>query len=55
MAAEYAMDMGAHIINLSLGGPGYVSAAQQIINELENEDVLVVVSAGNDANDNDDI
>jgi hypothetical protein len=53
MAAEYAMDMGAHIINLSLGGPGYVSAAQQIINELENEDVLVVVSAGNDANDND--
>lgn len=45
--------MGAHIINLSFGGAGYVSAAQQIINELENEDVLVVVAAGNGANDND--
>jgi subtilisin family serine protease len=53
IAAEYAMDMGAHIINLSLGGGVYKYSAQLLIDTLENEDVLVVVSAGNDANNND--
>jgi len=46
-AAEYAMEMGAQIINLSLGGGVYKDSAQLLIDTLENEDVLVVISAGN--------
>ena len=52
-AAEYAMDMGAHIINLSMGEFSPNNAARDIIDALEAEDVLVVASAGNQTNNND--
>ena len=54
----YAIDNGADVINMSLGGwfnksafPGAVSAYNRIMNYAAQNGVTVVVSAGNDAND----
>lgn len=54
----YAIDNGADVINMSLGGwfskaafPGAVSAYNRILNYAKQNGVTVVVSAGNDATD----
>ena len=54
----YAVDNGADVINMSLGGwfskaanPGAVSAFNKIMNYAAQNGVTVVVAAGNDAND----
>ena len=55
---KYAADNGADIINMSLGGglqkrvyPGYVSLVNRWANYARQKGALLVVSAGNDAND----
>jgi subtilisin family serine protease len=54
----YAIDSGADVINMSLGGwfaksayPGAVSAYNKIFNYAHQQGVTIVVAAGNDAND----
>jgi len=54
----YAIDNGADVINMSLGGwfaksayPGAVSAYNSIMNYAKQQGVTIVVAAGNDAND----
>lgn len=54
----YAIDNGADVINMSLGGwfnksayPGVVSAYNAIMNYAQQQGVTIVVAAGNDAND----
>lgn len=54
----YAIDNGADVINMSLGGwfaksayPGAVSAYNKIFNYAAQQGVTIVVAAGNDAND----
>lgn len=54
----YAIDNGADVINLSLGGwfqksssPGVVSAYNRIMNYAKQQGVTMVVAAGNDGND----
>jgi len=49
----YAVDNGARIINLSLGGTYYDQAQYDAINYARSHGVLVVVAAGNSANNND--
>lgn len=49
-AIHYAVDNGAQIINISLGGPGYSQTLQDAINFAWNNNVLVVSAAGNYAN-----
>ena len=46
---QFAVDNGADIINMSLGGPGYAQVMQDAINHANDNGVLVVVSMGNDA------
>ncbi|HET6681286.1 MAG TPA: S8 family serine peptidase [Gemmatimonadaceae bacterium] len=55
---EYAVDNGADIINMSLGGaflksanPGFVSLINRLFDYAHQHDVTVVVSAGNEAAD----
>lgn len=55
---EHAIDNGADVINMSLGGafqrkaaPGFVSVINSYFNEAHRAGVVVVVSAGNDAAD----
>lgn len=48
-AIHYAMSKGAKVINMSLGGGGYNSATNAIIQDAQNAGILVVVAAGNDA------
>ena len=55
---EHAVENGADIINMSLGGafqksanPGYVSVLNRLFNYAHKNDVTVVVSAGNEAAD----
>ena len=45
---QYAVDNGAKVINMSLGGPGYSQQIQDAINNANDNGVLVVVSMGND-------
>ncbi len=59
-AIQYAVDNGADIINMSLGGgftrkdyPGYVSVINRYFNYAFTHGTLIVVSAGNDALDMD--
>lgn len=54
----YAIDNGADVINMSLGGwfqksayPGQVAAFNKIMNYAKQQGVTVVVAAGNDGND----
>lgn len=54
----YAIDNGADVINMSLGGwfaksayPGTVAAYNAIMNYASKQGVTIVVAAGNDAND----
>ena len=54
----YAIDNGADVINMSLGGwfaksayPGMVSAYNAIMNYAKQQGVTIVVAAGNDGND----
>lgn len=44
---RWAVDNGAHILNLSLGGPTPSSAISSAIRYAHSKDVLVVVAAGN--------
>ena len=55
---EYAVDNGADVINMSLGGafqkkdyPGYVSVLNRLFNYAHQNKVTVVVSAGNESAD----
>jgi subtilisin family serine protease len=45
---EWAVEEGARVINLSLGGPDYSEAANLTYSDLESRGVLVVSAAGND-------
>jgi subtilisin family serine protease len=47
-AIRYAADMGANVINMSLGGPGSAASTQQALQYAVSKGVLVVVAAGND-------
>jgi len=49
----YAVDNGAQIINLSVGRTYYDQAEYDAINYARSHGVLVVIAAGNSANDND--
>lgn len=44
----YATDHGATVINLSLGGPGWVKVERDAVNYAADHGVIVVASAGND-------
>lgn len=45
---DYAVQMGAAVINISLGGSGYSQSEQNVFNRTEAAGVLVVVASGND-------
>ena len=53
-AIEYAIDNGADIINLSLGGSGYSSGEYEAIKSARDAGILFVAAAGNDGTDNDE-
>jgi subtilisin family serine protease len=52
-AINYAGEMGARVANMSLGGTTFNAAERDAI--ADNPDTLFVISAGNDAQDNDSI
>ncbi len=52
-AIDYAVQMGARIINASWGGAGYSSILGQAIKRAENAGVLFVTAAGNNGTNND--
>lgn len=45
---QYAMEQGAQVVNLSLGGPGGLAAEGDKIHELTQAGIIVVAAAGND-------
>jgi len=53
-AIGYAIDNGAHIINLSLGGAGYSTGEYEAIKSAQDAGILFVAAAGNDGTDNDE-
>ncbi len=52
---NFAVTNGAKIINMSLGGNAFDEAYSNAITYAQANDVIVVVAAGNDANNNDNI
>lgn len=48
-AIDYAVKNGASVINMSLGGAGYNSAMQEVINQAHAADVIICAAAGNGA------
>ena len=50
---NYAVTNGAKVINMSLGGTVFDQAFSDAITNAQTSNVLVVVAAGNEANDND--
>jgi subtilisin family serine protease len=50
-AFDYAGDMGAQVVNASLGGPSFSQSTKNVIDA--HPDTLYVVAAGNDATNND--
>jgi len=52
-AVQYAVDNGAKIVNMSLGGYGHSPLAERMYKALTDRGVLIVAAAGNQANDND--
>lgn len=44
---DHAIEKGAHIINMSLGGPGIDRVLELAIQEAENNGILVVAASGN--------
>ncbi len=52
-AIQYALDQGATIINVSLGGSGYSSGEYEAIESARDAGLLFVAAAGNDGTDND--
>ncbi|WP_432666692.1 S8 family peptidase [Wukongibacter baidiensis] len=48
---RYAVDNGANVINMSLGGVGFSPYMDEAIDYALSKDVMVVVAAGNDSND----
>ncbi|MCT7957885.1 S8 family serine peptidase [Laspinema sp. D3] len=53
-AVEYAIKMGADVINASFGGGGYSSAFYDVIQKAQNAGITFVAAAGNNNNNNDD-
>ncbi|NVK17618.1 MAG: S8 family serine peptidase [Methylocystaceae bacterium] len=52
-AVQYAVDNGAKVVNMSLGGYGHSPLAERMYKALTDRGVLIVAAAGNNANDND--
>ena len=52
-AIEYAINHGCRIINASFGGPSFSQSVFDAIQEAQNQNVLVVASAGNEGRDAD--
>jgi len=52
-SVNYAVQMGAKIVNNSWGGGGYDQAMASAITNAQNQGVIFVVAAGNAANNND--
>ncbi|MFA5106720.1 MAG: S8 family serine peptidase [Patescibacteria group bacterium] len=50
---RYAVDHGAKVLNMSLGGTGYSQVLYDAIDYAKTHDVLAVVAAGNDGRNND--
>lgn len=46
-AIKTAINLNVDVINLSLGGPGYSEAQQEVINEAVSKGIIIVASAGN--------
>jgi hypothetical protein len=53
LGLDYAVRMGAHIVNVSLGSKETSRSEAQAINRLQNAGILVVVAAGNEGSDED--
>lgn len=45
---RWAIDHGAHVINMSLGGYGRSQAEEDVVNEAVSKNIIVVAAAGND-------
>ena len=54
-AVRYAVDNGAHVINLSWGSEGYSWSIRSAIAYANAKGVIVVAAAGNEGTDNDEI
>lgn len=50
-AINFAVDAGADVVNLSLGGAGTIPALRQAVDRAEQAGVLLVAAAGNEAAD----
>ncbi len=53
LALDYAIANGAHIVNMSIGGPNRSAIMQKLLEAAGRKGILVVAAAGNAASDND--